>query len=107
MEIKIALKNVLLVNLFNCDKENFEKIKEFWVKEKQIYLKIVTKEEDMSVSQFDNKIAYDFIFLFGETDEVNVFLKKYKLKAYPYSQIIRVDTFGCYSLVEKKYIASY
>jgi len=104
-----ALKNVLLVNLFNGNKENFEKIKEFWVKEKQVYLKIVTKQEDMFVSQFDNKIAYDFIFLFGETTEVNVFLnsqKKDKLKVYPYSQIIRVDTFGCYSLVEKKYIAS-
>ena len=100
-----ALKNVLLVNLFNGNKENFENIKKFWEKEKQVYLKIVNKKEDMSVNQFDNKIAYDFIFLFGEADEVRVFIDEYNLKVYPYSRVIRIDTLGCYSLIEKKYIA--
>ena len=100
-----ALKNVLLVNLFNGNKENFENIKKFWEKEKQVYLKIVNKKEDMPVNQFDNKIAYDFIFLFGEADEVRVFIDEYNLKVYPYSQVTRIDTLGCYSLIEKRYIA--
>jgi len=101
----VALNNVLLVNLFNGNKENFENIKKFWEKEKQVYLKIVNKKEDMSVNQFDNKIAYDFIFLFGEADEVRVFIDEYNLKVYPHSQVTRIDTLGCYSLIEKRYIA--